>query len=84
MQEGKFDVIKDGVRLGPAGNCFGELALMYNTPRAATIVAVGAGPHITWAVDRRTFTRVLKHCFVKQREKHAGFLEAVKLFGGTR
>ena len=37
--------------------CFGELALMYNKPRAASVVARERGE--LWALDRRAFRRVL-------------------------
>ena len=42
---------------GP-GQCFGELALMYNAPRAASVVAVSEGEDDAsvscWAVDQMT------------------------------
>lgn len=36
------------------GECFGELALMYNVPRAAQIKA--AADCVLWALDRNTFS----------------------------
>jgi len=36
------------------GECFGELALMYNVPRAATVKA--SSDCLLWAIDRNTFT----------------------------
>ena len=45
---------------------FGELALMYNQPRSATIRATSDG--ILWVMGRQTFRRlVLKHAFRKRR-----------------
>jgi len=45
---------------------FGELALMYNMPRAATIVATSEGS--LWAMDRATFRRIiLKNAFNKRK-----------------
>lgn len=41
-----------------AGKCFGELALMYNAPRAATVRA--AKDSVLWVVDRYTFRRIAK------------------------
>ncbi len=40
------------------GEAFGELALLYNAPRAATIVA--NDDCITWALDRETFNCIVK------------------------
>jgi hypothetical protein len=39
------------------GATFGELALMYNTPRAASIVA--SSDSVLWAMDRETFRTVI-------------------------
>ena len=39
------------------GSTFGELALMYNTPRAATIVA--SSDSVLWAMDRYTFRSLI-------------------------
>ena len=51
---------------------FGELALMYNQPRAATVVALSNGS--LWAMDRKTFRRiVLKSAFKKRKEYEALF-----------
>lgn len=40
------------------GESFGELALLYNAPRAATIIA--KTECITWALDRETFNNIVK------------------------
>ena len=42
---------------GGANPCFGELALMYSKPRAATVTAVKDG--VLWAMDRRSFRSIL-------------------------
>ena len=41
-----------------ANPCFGELALMYSKPRAATVTAVTDSK--LWAIDRRSFREILK------------------------
>ncbi|KAJ7353845.1 cAMP-dependent protein kinase type II-beta regulatory subunit [Desmophyllum pertusum] len=56
---------------------FGELALMYNTPRAATIVATSEG--VLWALDRNTFRRILLKAAAKKRRIHENLLENVPM-----
>src|SRR5690606_33264620 len=52
-----------------AGGSFGELALMYNAPRAATIISTA--PHsIVWSLDRVTFRRILMEGAFKRRRMY--------------
>ncbi|KAG7288654.1 hypothetical protein NEMBOFW57_005008 [Staphylotrichum longicolle] len=61
-----------------AGGSFGELALMYNAPRAATVIS--AEPQCTlWALDRVTFRRILMESTFARRRMYEGFLEEVPL-----
>ena len=41
-ESGTFDILVDGVKVGQykRGGCFGELALLYDSPRAASIVVL--------------------------------------------
>lgn len=51
---------------------FGELALMYNQPRSATIISSTDG--ILWVMGRQTFRKlVLKHAF-RKRQMYERFL----------
>ena len=61
---------------GPADS-FGELALMYNSPRAATVVARTAMS--LWAVDRTTFRTLVMNLAVKKRAQRSTYLEGVSL-----
>jgi len=56
---------------------FGELALMYNTPRAATIVAASEG--VLWALDRVTFRKIVLKSAYKRRQLHEQLLEKVPM-----
>nr|AHC12377.1 cAMP-dependent protein kinase A regulatory subunit [Curvularia lunata] len=62
--------------VGPGGS-FGELALMYNAPRAATVVSTE--PSTLWALDRITFRRILMDSAFQRRRMYEGFLEEVPL-----
>jgi len=60
---------------------FGELALMYNAPRAATVRAVSNG--VLWAVDRSTFRHIIVGCTARKRKRYDNFLKDVKLLSGS-
>lgn len=59
------------------GGCFGELALIYGTPRAATIRAK-TDCHL-WAIDRNSYRRILMGATIRKRKIYEEFLEKVKL-----
>ena len=46
-----------------ANPCFGELALMYSKPRAASVTALSDGA--LWVIDRRSFREILKKSSTK-------------------
>ncbi|XP_050032121.1 cAMP-dependent protein kinase type II regulatory subunit isoform X1 [Dermacentor andersoni] len=56
---------------------FGELALMYNMPRAATITAVTEGS--LWAMNRQTFRRIVLKSAFKKRKEYENLLEKVPM-----
>ena len=59
------------------GDGFGELALLYNAPRAATITA--KSDCIVWRLDRDTFNHIVKEAASRKREKYVNFLASVKI-----
>jgi cAMP-dependent protein kinase regulator len=79
IDHGTYDILVHQKKVGAYNEVgsFGELALMYNMPRAATIVATNEGS--LWAMDRATFRRiVLKNAFNK-RKMYEALLETVPL-----
>ena len=66
--EGDYDVIKDGKVLGSlgAGKAFGELAILYNCKRTASIKAVSNGK--VWALERKVFQQIMVASGLKKME----------------
>ena len=62
----------------PEGSGFGELALIYNKPRAATIKALSPVVKV-WALDRDTYSRILMSSTIKKREMYSDFLKGVPI-----
>jgi cAMP-dependent protein kinase regulator len=56
---------------------FGELALMYNAPRAATIISTTEGS--LWAMDRQTFRKIVVKATAKKRRMYEQFLKNVEV-----
>jgi cAMP-dependent protein kinase regulator len=59
------------------GEAFGELALLYNAPRAASIQA--KKDCSLFSLDRDTFNNIVKDSSIKKREKYETFLSKVQL-----
>jgi len=77
-----FRVMKKGedptkLREYEHGDSFGELALLYNAPRAATITAKTNST--LYSLDRETFNFIVKDSAVKKREKYEQSLKNVKV-----
>jgi cAMP-dependent protein kinase regulator len=60
------------------GMAFGELALLYNTNRQASIIAHSQGC-VLWRLDRGTFNSIVKDAAVRRREMYEDFLKKVTL-----
>lgn len=71
--EGEEKVVKEC----KPGDVFGELALLYNCPRAATVEAVDECK--AWELDRETFNHIVKEAATKKSQTHEGFLKKVSL-----
>jgi len=79
MDSGICEIFKDGklVQTATEAMSFGELALMYNSPRAATVKAKEASR--LFKLDRMTFKFILMDTTIRKRELHKGFLEKVSI-----
>ena len=83
FSSGTYNIfIKQGNQDVKVGCCenkgsFGELALMYNMPRAATIQSAGDG--MLWAMDRQTFRRIVLRNAFQKRKMYEALLEKVPL-----
>jgi cAMP-dependent protein kinase regulator len=59
------------------GNSFGELALMYGHPRAATVLAIEGS--LLWSLDRITFRTIILKAAHRRRTMYEQFLASVTL-----
>ena len=60
-----------------AGNSFGELALMYDTPRAATVKSTC--PVKAWKIARQAYRLILAYHAVQRSNEHMAILKEVVL-----
>jgi cAMP-dependent protein kinase regulator len=66
------------VKTCASGDSFGELALMYNAPRAATCIA--SGNVRLWALDRVSFNVILRKTTIDKRKSMIDFLMKIPVF----
>ena len=86
VESGKLDVfmescglrIKVGRTLGE-GDYFGELALMYNTPRAATVISTE--PSNLWRIDRQTYRTIVTYHNKAVSDEFFGLVSNVHILG---
>mmetsp|Transcript_28212 Transcript_28212/g.61586 ORF Transcript_28212/g.61586 Transcript_28212/m.61586 type:complete len:403 (-) Transcript_28212:107-1315(-) len=83
VEKGELDCIILGdegetvVKTCKAGDIFGELALLYNCPRQASVVA--NSKCILWQLDRDTFSHIVKEAAQKKLRRHDAFLAKVSI-----
>lgn len=74
---GESKVVKTVVE----GDVFGDLALLYNCPRAANVVA--KNQCVCWQLDRDTFNEIVKESAVKRRERYDKFIQSVTILSSV-
>lgn len=86
LESGEVDVYKKKadseeikVHTYKSGDAFGELALMYNAPRAATCRVGKGGEAKLWALDRVSFKVIVVAAAMLKREMYEGFLSKVSI-----
>ncbi len=62
------------------GGSFGELALIYGTPRAATVKARSNEVKL-WGIDRDSYRRILMGSTIRRRKMYQDFLARVPILG---
>ncbi|XP_065826807.1 cAMP-dependent protein kinase regulatory subunit-like [Oscarella lobularis] len=79
IDSGQVEVFVNGqhVTTISEGGSFGELALIYGTPRAATVKS----KHETklWAIDRDSYRRILMGSTIRKRKMYQEFLSKVNI-----
>lgn len=80
MEDGKVEVSREGKFLSimPPGKVFGELAILYNCKRTATIKA--ATDCKLWAIERQCFQTIMMRTGLIRQAEHTTFLKSVPTF----
>lgn len=72
-----IDGVEKVVKQCKTGDVFGELALLYNAKRAATVESVDRC--LAWELDRETFNRIVKDAASKKTALYEEFLKNVRV-----
>ncbi|OQV17083.1 cAMP-dependent protein kinase type I-alpha regulatory subunit [Hypsibius exemplaris] len=80
IESGQVDILVNEAYVGSLseGASFGELALIYGTPRAATIIAKVNKVKL-FGLDRNTYRRILMGSTIRKRKRYEEFLSRVPL-----
>merc|ERR1712002_935497 len=79
IDQGDVEIYVNGekvISIGEGGS-FGELALIYGTPRAATVKA--ASDVKLWGIDRDSYRRILMGSTIRKRKMYEEFLAKVSI-----
>lgn len=79
IDQGEVEIFVNETYVGSIGDgaSFGELALIYGTPRAATIKAKTETK--LWGIDRKSYRRILMGSTIRKRKQYDEFLSKVPI-----
>jgi cGMP-dependent protein kinase 1 len=80
IDKGEANVEIDGKNRKKLEKCdgFGDLALLYNAPRSASIRCVGTC--YFWAIDRVTFRKAIEESIMITYDENRAFLNSIPFF----
>ena len=80
VASGRLEVIVNEIRVNVMkdGDSFGELALLHDTPRSATVKTVMNTA--LWVLDRTTFRNILQELNVQNYKENRSFIDSVPIF----
>jgi len=81
IDTGEVEVYVNGEKVLTIGEgaSFGELALIYGTPRAATVKASTSSDVKLWGIDRDSYRRILMGSTIRKRKMYEEFLSKVSI-----
>ncbi|XP_014459664.1 cGMP-dependent protein kinase 2 [Alligator mississippiensis] len=79
LAEGRLEVFQQNKLLSsiPVWTAFGELAILYNCTRTASVKAITNVK--TWALDREVFQNIMRRTAQTRQEQYRNFLRSVSL-----
>jgi len=80
MEEGKVEVTKENQKLSTMspGKVFGELAILYNCTRTASVRALVDCK--LWAIDRQIFQSIMMKTGLLKQKEYMDFLRSISIF----
>lgn len=80
VAKGKLEVVVNNhrVKILSSGDSFGEMALLHDTPRTASVYTISACS--LWTLDRDTFRKTVEALELANYEENKQFIESIPIF----
>ena len=80
VSKGKLEVVISNkrVKILASGDSFGEMALLYDTPRTASVFTITGAS--LWCLDRKTFRTTVEALEVVNYEENKQFIDSIPVF----